>query len=62
MTIGVFNPLLSERDRDKKTKNMRVGKRIDLFTPAEFEEGGELDKFIQIRCQQIAQRYSASQL
>ena len=59
MTIGVFDPSLSTEARDKKSGNMRKGKRIDLFTPARFEEGGELYKFIEIRCQQIAKRYEA---
>ena len=59
MTIGVFDPSLSTEARDKKSGNMRKGKRIDLFTPARFEEGGDLYKFIQMRCQQIAKRYEA---
>ena len=59
MTIGVFDPSLSKEARDKKAKKMRGGKRIDLFTPASFEEEGELDHFIKIRCHQIVKRYSA---
>ena len=59
MTIGVFDPSLSKSTRDKKANKMREGKRIDLFTPACFEEKGELDHFIKIRCHQIAKRYSA---
>ena len=59
MTIGVFDPFLPKESRDKKAKKMREGRRIDLFTPACFEEEGELDNFVKIRCHQIAKRYSA---
>ena len=62
MTIGVFDPSLPKEARDKKAKKMREGKRIDLLTPAHFEEEGELDHFIKIRCHQIAKRYSAHKL
>ena len=62
MTIGVFDPSSSKEKRNKKAKNMRKGKRIDLFTPAQFEKEGELYKFIKVRCQQIAKRYEAHTL
>ena len=59
MTIGVFDPSLPKKERDKKAENMRKGKRIDLFTPACFEKDGELYRFIEMRCRQIAKRYEA---
>ncbi len=59
MTVGVYDPALSEKAKGRQTENMRKGKRIDLFTPANFAENGELDRFIQQRCWQIAKRYSA---
>ena len=62
MTVGVFNPEESEDTRLKKAKNMRKGKRIDLFTPANFAVDGELFKFIKIRCNQIAKRYAADRI
>ena len=57
MTIGVFNP--SEPNAQEKAKNIRKGKRIDLFTPANFALNGELFQFIKIKCGQIAKRYEA---
>lgn len=59
MTIGVFNPEESNKDIADKSKNMKKGKRIDFFTEADFSLQGELFKFIQIRCDQIACRYEA---
>ena len=59
MTIGVFDSKLSKRTRNKLAKNMRKGKRIDLFTPTNFKENAELYQFIQMRCRQIAKRYEA---
>ena len=62
MTIGVYNPDESKKDIETKTKNMKKGKRIDLFTPANFECKGELYHFIKIRCEQIAKRYEAHKI
>lgn len=59
LSIGVFDPNLSPSERDKKTKNIRKGKRIDLFTPVDFSLKGELYKFITTRCLQIVKRYEA---
>ena len=59
MTIGVYNPKLSQKEINRSSENMRKGRRIDLFTPACFEAKGELYKFINMRCQQIAKRYDA---
>ena len=36
LTIGVFNPEESNKSINKKAKNVRTGKRIDLFTKADF--------------------------
>ena len=57
--IGVFDPSASEEEITNRTKNMRQGQRIELFTPAIFRNDGELYKFISVRCQQIAKRYEA---
>ena len=62
MTIGVYNPVESENNIMDKAKNMKKGKRIDLFTSADFEETGELFHFIKIRCEQIAKRYEAHKI
>ena len=62
LTIGVFNPEESKKSINKKSKNIRTGKRIDLFTKADFSLKGDLFKFIQIRCNQIAHRYDAHRI
>ena len=62
MTIGVYNPNESKNNITSKAKNMKKGKRIDLFTPADFKETGELFHFIKIRCEQIAKRYEAHKI
>ena len=61
MTIGVCSPDPEESKEDimKKAENIKKGKRIDLFTPANFELNRELFNFIKIRCEQIAKRYKA---
>lgn len=57
MSVGVFDPALSEDKRSAKAHNMKKGERLDLFTPANFERSGELFQFIKMRCQQIVKRY-----
>ena len=59
MTIGVFDPSLNKEKREKSAKNMRKGKRIDLFIQAAFEEDKDLYKFVKTRCELIAKRYEA---
>ena len=59
MSIGVFDPSLAEDKRNTKSHNIRKGKRIDLFTPVNFERNRELFKFVEMKCQQIAKRYEA---
>ena len=62
MTIGVYDPDESENNITNKAENMKKGKRIDLFTPANFEDNGELFCFIKTRCEQIAKRYEAHKI
>ena len=62
MTIGVYNPNESKHNITNTAENMKKGKRIDLFTPADFKENGELFHFIKIRCEQIAKRYEAHKI
>ena len=59
MTIGVFNPENDQTKIQKKSERIRKGRRIDLFTPAQFDNTGELFRFINIKCEQIAKRYEA---
>ena len=51
-----------KNDITNKAENMKKGKRIDLFTPANFEYDEELFRFIKIRCEQIAKRYEAHKI
>ena len=63
MTISVYNPDLKKSEEIiKQAKNIKKGKRIDLFTPANFESNVELFDSIKIRCEQIAKRYQAHKL
>ena len=59
LSIGVFDKDAFEEGIEKKAKNIKKGKRIDLFVPADFSLKGELFKFIKSRCYQIAKRYEA---
>jgi len=57
--VAVYDPSKSKEDVDRRLKNMRLDKRADLITPADFSEKGELFEFLHARCVQIAQRYRA---
>jgi hypothetical protein len=57
--IAVFNPAKSKRSINKRLKLMRLDKRADLITPANFSKNGELFEFLSNRCRQIALRYRA---
>jgi hypothetical protein len=57
--VAVFNPAHSKTTVDKRLNNMRLNKRADLITPANFSETGELFEYLTFRCKQIAHRYQA---
>jgi len=59
MTIGIYDPSLTNNQITKKTVKMKAGKRIDLLTPADFSLSGKLYKAIETRCIQIADRYNS---
>ena len=59
--IAVYNPKKPKKDIDQRLKNMRLDKRADLITPAEFGPKGELFDYLTLRCRQIALRYRAEQ-
>ncbi len=59
--IAVYNPSSSQKDINKRLKQMRLDKRADLITPSDFSQNGELFRFIKTRCVQICQRYEAEQ-
>jgi len=60
--IAVFNPKKPKKDIQERLHNMRLDKRTDLITPADFLLDGELFEYIRTRCVQIRQRYEAEQL
>lgn len=60
--IAVYNPELSKDKVNKKMKKMRMDKRADLITPANFSIKGELFKYIKTKCIQIRQRCEAEQI
>lgn len=57
--VAVYNPLQPKDSVDKRLRQMRLDKRTDLITPADFDEGGEMFDFMRMRCLQVAQRYRA---
>jgi len=59
--VAVYDPAKSKSDVDKRLKNMRLDKRADLITPADFSVKAELFEYISNHCKQIAQRYRAEQ-
>ncbi|MGD0864342.1 MAG: HAD family hydrolase [Rhizomicrobium sp.] len=59
--VAVYDPAKSKEVVDRRLKQMRLDKRADLITPADFSEKSELFEFLRVRCTQIAQRYRAEQ-
>lgn len=57
--IVVYDPSAKKDDVEKRLDRMRLDKRADLITPANYRLDGELYNFIQTRCLQICQRYEA---
>ena len=52
----------AEKDRgaiEKRLEPLRVGRRTDFITPADYSLDGELYKYIQGECLRICQRYEA---
>lgn len=60
--LAVYDPNKPHEDVKKRFKNMRLDKRADLITPADYKIGGELYNYIHNRCVQIRQRYEASEV
>jgi hypothetical protein len=60
--VAVYDPSKSKEIVDRKLRQMRLDRRTDLITPADFREQGELFEFLRVRCTQIAQRYRAAKL
>jgi 2-hydroxy-3-keto-5-methylthiopentenyl-1-phosphate phosphatase len=60
--IAVYNPVSPKDKIESRFKDMRLDKRADLITPADFSLSGELYQYIFSRCTQIRQRYEASSI
>jgi predicted HAD superfamily phosphohydrolase len=59
--VAVYDPKKPQTEIEKRLKKLRLDKRADLITPADYSESGELFEFIRARCQQVCQRYRAEQ-
>lgn len=57
--VVVYDKEKDAGDLSKKLKNMRLDKRSDLITAADFSLEGELYNYIKNRCLQIMYRYRA---
>jgi len=60
--IAVYDPNLPEDTVKKKHKQLRIDKRVDLITAANFEINSDLYKFLNMRCDQICFRYHAEKI
>jgi 2-hydroxy-3-keto-5-methylthiopentenyl-1-phosphate phosphatase len=61
MGIAVYDPKKPKDAVEKRLRQMRLDRRADLITPANFDSNSELFNFLSARCTQIAQRYRAEQ-
>jgi len=59
--VAVYNPEKSKNSIEERLYALRLDKRTDLITPADFSVNGELFQYIKTRCIQIRQRYEASE-
>lgn len=57
--IAVYDPKKPKSEVDKRLRDMRLDRRADLITPADFSDKGELFEYLNNRCVQIYQRYRA---
>lgn len=60
--IAVYDPSKDTEQVHKKLKTMRINKRADLITAADFSKDSELFDYLSLRCNQIRQRYEAEQV
>lgn len=57
--VVVHDPNKTDDEVNKRLKSMRLDRRADLITKADFSFGGELFEYIQARCIHIKHRYEA---
>lgn len=60
--IAVYDSKKPKEELQKRLHNMRLDRRTDLITPADFSVNSELFRYLQTRCTQIRQRYEAADL
>ncbi len=61
MGVALYNPDAPKEKVKARHKSMRLDKRADMITAADFSSSGELFSFIKTRCMQIRYRYEAAQ-
>jgi hypothetical protein len=59
--VVVYDPGKSKDAVDQRLRQMRLDKRADIITPANYSEKSELFEYLSFRCKQIALRYRAEQ-
>lgn len=59
--IAVYDPEKKKDDVNKRLRNMRLDKRTDLITPADYSPNGELFGYLSAICRIICHRYGAHQ-
>lgn len=59
--VAVYDAKKSRDAIDRRLSAMRLDKRADLITAANFSESSELFEYLSTRCKQIAYRYRAEQ-
>jgi hypothetical protein len=57
--VVVYNPDKDQSEVQAKFKSMRLDKRADFITPADFSPSSDLFDFLRSRCIQIARRHCA---
>lgn len=60
--IVVYDKDAAQHEVDNKLRQMRLNKRADLITTADFTENSELFCYLENRCKQIRQRYEAQMI
>ena len=60
--IVVYNPDKSPEDISKRLKTMRLDKRADLITPADYSASSELFDYITSFCKTVCHRYRAHEM
>lgn len=60
--IAVYNPEKTTEEVNSRLKNMRLDRRADLITPADYSASGELFGYVNNFCKMVCHRYHAQKL